>query len=199
MNKFKELRKSKKITQNQLSKDLGVNQATISKWESDVSFPDYSTLIKIAKYYKVSIDYLLNDNNNENQHQGGIKIPVLGVIPAGIPIEAIEDIIDYEDISYALSKTGNFFALKVKGDSMSPQIEEDDILIIKQQEDAQSGEVCVIMLGNDATVKRIKKDVNGIWLIPNNPSHQPMFFNNSEISSLPLKILGKAVEARRHL
>lgn len=198
MNKFKELRKAKKITQNELSKALGVNQATISKWEIGNSFPDYQTLIKLSKFYKVTIDYLLNENN-EPKHEVGKKIPVLGIIPAGVPIEAIEDIIDYEEISYSLSKTGTFFALKVRGDSMSPQIEEDDILIIKQQEDAESGEICVVMVGNDATVKRIKKEPNGIWLIPNNPSHRTMFFTKSDVLTLPLKILGKAVETRRHL
>ena len=98
-----------------------------------------------------------------------------------------------------MSRTGNFFALKVRGDSMSPQIEENDILIIKQQEDAENGEICVVMVGSEATVKRIKKENNGMWLIPNNPSFSPMFFTNDEISSLPLKILGKAVETRRHL
>lgn len=196
MNKFKELRKSKKITQIELSRHLGVNQATISKWENDSSFPDYPTLIKIAKFYNVSTDYLIGDNDNYSESK---KIPVLGVIPAGIPIEAIEDIIDYEEISRSLSKTGTFFALKVKGNSMSPQIEENDILIIKQQEDAENGEICAVMVGNDATVKRIRKEPNGIWLIPNNPSFRAMFFNNAEISSLPIKILGKAIESRRHL
>ena len=195
MNKFKKLRKDLNITQSELSKALCVNQATISKWESGTSFPDYQTLVKIAKYYKVSTDYLLD----EESHSAAKKIPVLGISPAGIPIEAVENIIDYEEISYSLSKTGNFFALKVRGDSMSPQIEENDILIIKQQEDAENGAICVVMVGSEATVKRIKKESGGMWLIPENPSFRPMFFTNDEIASLPLKILGKAVETRRHL
>ena len=196
MNKFKNLRKSKNITQQDLSIALNVKQSTISKWENGSSFPDYPTLINLAKYFQVSIDYLL-DNKEENKTVE--KIPLLGVIPAGVPIEAIENVIDYEEISYSLSRTGKFFALKVKGNSMSPQIEENDILIIKQQENAENGEICVIMIGNEATVKKIKREPNGIWLIPNNPSYKTMFFNNFDIENLPIKILGKALEVRRRL
>ena len=196
MNKFKSLRKSHKITQVELSKLLGVNQATISKWEIDASLPDYETLLKLAKFYNVSTDYLLD--KAEETPLTSVKIPVLGIIPAGIPIEAIEDVIGYEEISSSLARSGNFFALKVRGDSMSPIIEEDDILIVKQQEDAINNDICVVMVGSDATVKKIKKENNGLWLIPNNPSHKPMFFSNNEIVSLPVKIIGKAVESRRH-
>ena len=67
------------------------------------------------------------------------KIPVLGRVAAGIPINAITEIIDTEEISEELAKTGDFFALKIKGDSMEPRIVDGDVVIVKQQEDAENG------------------------------------------------------------
>lgn len=87
------------------------------------------------------------------------KIPVLGVIPAGTPIEAVEDILDYEDISEDMARRGNYFALKVRGDSMLPTVKDGDVVIVRQQEDAESGQICVVMInGYDATLKEIKKN-----------------------------------------
>ena len=196
MNKLKELRKSKKITLDKLSKLVNIAPNTISQYENDKREASYETLAILSKFYNVSIDYILNNQQKEKKH--GVKIPVLGVIPAGIPIEAIEDILDYEEISEDLASTGEFFALKVKGDSMSPQILENDIVIIRQQPDADSGDVCVVFVnGYDATLKRIKKERIGITLLPNNPAYSPMFYTNKEIEELPVRILGKAIEIRR--
>lgn len=130
----------------------------------------------------------------------GKRIPVLGAIPAGIPIEAVEEILDYEEITEDMAKTGEFFALKVKGDSMAPTINDGDIVIVKKQDDADSGKVCVVMVnGDDATLKRIKKEPNGLWLNPDNSysEFKPTFYTNSEVENKPVRILGVIVELRR--
>ena len=140
--------------------------------------------------------------NGNIQKQKGIKIPVLGVIPAGIPIEAIEDILDYEEISEDMASRGEYFALKVKGVSMHPIINDGDVVIVKQQDDADSGKICVVMInGFDATLKRIKKEPNGIWILPENPysDFKPAFYTNQQIIDTPVRIIGVAVEIRRSL
>ncbi len=194
--KLKELRKLNKITQDKLAEKIGVARSTISMYEVGASEPDIQILTKLANFFNCSIDYLLG-NDKKSQ---GVKIPVLGVIPAGIPIEAVEDVLGYEEITPKLASTGEFFALKVKGDSMLPDIKNGDILIVRQQEDAENGDTCVIMVnGYDATVKKIKKMESGIMLIPNNSDFETMFFSNEEILSLPVRIIGKAIEIRRSL
>lgn len=116
---------------------------------------------------------------------------------AGIPIEAIEDIIDTEEITEEMAKTGSFFGLQIHGDSMEPRMCEGDVVIVRQQDDAESGDVVIAMVnGNDATCKRLRKYRDGIELISNNPSYEPMFFSKEEIENKPVKIIGKVVELR---
>ena len=154
------------------------------------------TLKKLANFFNVTTDYLLGKDIKDNNK--GVKIPVLGVVPAGVPIEAIEEILEYEEITPEMAKSGEYFGLKVKGDSMSPNILEGDVLIVRKQEDANSGDICVVMVnGDDATVKKIKKDPKGLTLIPNNPAYDVTYFTNEEIVSIPVRIIGKVVESRR--
>ena len=122
---------------------------------------------------------------------------MLGNVQAGIPIEAIEDIIGYEEISNEMAQSGDYFALRIRGDSMEPRMHEGDVVIVRKQDDAETGDVCVVMVnGDDATVKRIKKSPEGLFLIANNPAFEPMFFSNREIDELPVQVIGKVVELR---
>ena len=125
------------------------------------------------------------------------KIPVLGDVAAGIPIEAITDIVDYEELPISMASTGEYFGLRIKGASMEPRMREGDVVIVRKQDDVESGDVAVVMVnGDSATVKKIKKGPSGITLIPNNPVFDTMFYTNDEIQSLPVRILGKVVELR---
>lgn len=125
------------------------------------------------------------------------KIPVLGSVPAGIPIDAVEDIIDYEEIPEFLKDTGEFFGLRVKGSSMEPKISEGDVVIVRQQDTAETGDIVVAMInGNEATLKRLKKGPDGIILYPSNPAFDPMYFTNQQIAELPVRIIGKVIELR---
>lgn len=202
MNRYKELRKRRGLTQLEASKLLNVDQSTISKWEQDKAIPDIYTLNKISELYNVSIDYLLGKEATSKNNKKGVKIPLLGSIPAGIALEAIENILDYEEISEEQARTGEFFALKVKGESMEPTIHDGDVIIFRKQEDADSGKICVVMInGNDATLKEIKKEPNGLWVLPHNPNSEfkPTFYSNNDVEKIPVRILGVAVEIRRSL
>ncbi len=126
-----------------------------------------------------------------------VRIPVLGKVAAGIPISAVEDVLDYEDISDDMARTGSFFALKIKGDSMSPKIENGSIVIVRQQDDAESGDIVVALVnGDDAVCKKLVKTKGGISLVSINPSYDPMFFSAVEVEEIPVRIIGKVVEFR---
>lgn len=144
--------------------------------------------------------YELTDNRNNialTFKTIPLKIPVYADVAAGLPIEATENIVDYEEIDVAMAFTGEYFGLRVKGDSMEPRIREGDVLIVRKQEDADTGDIAIVMVnGDSATVKRIKKEPSGISLIPNNPAYDIMFYANEEIESKPVRIIGKVVELR---
>lgn len=129
----------------------------------------------------------------------GVRIPVLGRVVAGIPIEAVEEILDYEEITPELASTGEFFALQVRGDSMLPKLEEGDVVIVKKQEDVETGDIAIVLVnGDEATIKQIKKVDGGIMLYGFNPDvYEPHFYSNQQIEELPVRILGKVIESRR--
>ena len=136
-------------------------------------------------------------NVNTRRKKKGVTINVLGCVAAGIPIEAIEDIIDTEEISEEMAATGEYFGLKIHGNSMEPRIMDGDVVIVKRQDDAESGDIIIATInGDEATCKRLRKLRDGIELISNNPSYNPMFYDNREIIEKPVRILGKVVELR---
>jgi repressor LexA len=161
------------------------------------------TFQKLAKGLGVNesflVDLSLNKDteNTEQPKRKSVKIPVLGVIAAGVPIEAVEDIIDYEEITEELAARGEYFALRIQGDSMEPRIKEGDVVIVRRQPDVESGDVAVVYVnGYNATVKKITKHEEGISLIPFNTAYSPKFFTYKEMAELPIIIHGKVVELR---
>lgn len=199
MKTIKDLRHINQISQQKLANSIGVSRSTIAMWELGNSEPDNENLTKLANFFNVSVDYLLGQNGYPSlpHSTGGTWVPVLGRVAAGIPIEAIEDVEDYEEISPDMAKTGEFFALKIQGDSMEPKISNGDVVIVRQQPDCDNGDIAVVLVnGDEATVKRIKKSPEGIMLIPNNTSYEPMFYSNDDVKKLPVRIIGKVVELR---
>jgi repressor LexA len=204
MHVLKELRKQKGMRQADIAQKLGVGRTTYVKYENGDNEPSFEMLNKLSDLFGVSIDYLLGrDSGYEGSgapvptRPGSKWIPVLGKVAAGVPIEAVEDILDYEEISAQMAEAGDYFALQIKGDSMEPKISNGDVVIVRKQPDVESGETAVVLVnGNEATVKRIKKRPEGIMLIPTNPAYEPMFYSAVEVEKLPVVILGKVVELR---
>lgn len=197
MNRFREQRLLAGFkSQGDLAKHLFVNQTAVSQWERGVTIPSPPILLKLSQIYGVSTDYLLG-NDAPTETGKGIKIPVLGDVAAGVPIEAVENIVDYEEIDVALAATGEFFGLRVKGASMAPRILEGDVVIVRKQDDAETGDTAVVLVnGDSATVKKIKKMPEGIQLIPTNPAYDPMYYTAAEVEALPVRIIGRVVELR---
>ena len=189
-----------------VAEQLNKNRATIYRYESDyIENLPVSTLQPLAKVLKTTPAYLMgwddetSEASNENTNiKKGVKIPVLGKVAAGIPIEAIEDVLDWEEITEDVAKTGKFFALQIKGDSMSPKILEGDVVIVKQQSSADSGDIVIaIVNGFDGCCKKLIKNDVGITLQSLNPNYEPMVFTNKDVADKPVMIVGKVVELRR--
>lgn len=198
MNRIKELRVAAGLKQATLASFINVSQAALSGYETGKFEATTETYQQIANYFGVSLDYLLNHSNIRNSASTSFsKIPVLGDVAAGLPMMAEENIVDYEEIDPAMAASGELFGLRIKGSSMEPRIKEGDVVIIRKQEDVDTGDVAVVLVnGDSATVKRIKKEASGITLIPNNPAYDPKYYSNEDIQRLPVKIIGKVLELR---
>lgn len=197
--RIKSRREELGLTQQQLADRLGYkSKSAINKIELGVNDIAQKRIVDFAKALNTSIEYLLDmDKKDSEEKPQPVRIPVLGRIAAGIPLEMIEDVVDWEEIDAETAKLGPIFALKVEGHSMEPRILDGDVVIIHQQEDAESGDIVIASVnGDDATCKRLRKFKDGIELVPNNPAYAPMFFSNQEIVSKPVRIIGKVIELR---
>lgn len=197
MKRLKSLRQKHGLTQAELGEKLGVNQNTVSNWESGKRNADFPNLSKLAEIFNCTTDYLLEVSDVEKVSKKGVQIPVLGYVKAGIPIDRIEEIVDYEEISEDMAKNGEFFGLKVKGDSMEPRIREGDVVIVRKQPDISSGDIAIVCVGEDVvTIKEVSKSKNGLTLVPFNHTYKVMHFTSTEVRTLPVTIIGKVVELR---
>lgn len=200
---LREKREGRGYTQNKLALASGLNSATISRLEAGKVVPETATLVKLAKALRLPAEDLARAAGlampEESPKKKGVQIPVLGEIAAGIPLDAIEEVIDYEEIPASMAKTGDFLGLRIKGDSMAPHILDGDTVIIRQQADIESGEVAAVLINGDAaTCKKVVKQEGGILLIAYNAAvYQPHFYSNAEVKRLPITIIGKVVELRR--
>ncbi|WP_302484801.1 LexA family transcriptional regulator [uncultured Megasphaera sp.] len=196
--RIKEARKSAGLTQLELAKKTELSRSYIGDIEKDRYNPSVSTLQLIATATNTPLEDLLPSTKTVSPTGRGVRIPVLGRVVAGIPIEAVEEILDYEEITPELAATGEFFALKIRGHSMEPRMMEGDVVIVRRQDDVDSGDVAIVLVnGDEATVKRVKKQPEGITLIATNTSvYEPHFYSNKEIADLPVRILGRVVELR---
>lgn len=184
-------------TQSDIVNDLHITSSTVSDWVNGKKYPRMDKVQLLADYLGIWKSNLTEKIENQNMSGRGVSIPVVGKVIAGIPIDAIEEIIDYEEIDIKLASTGEFYGLQIKGDSMSPRFLEGDVVIVKKQNNIENGEIAIVLVnGNEATVKKIKKIDNGIMLIPLNNSYEPIFYNVDEINTLPVQIIGKVVELR---
>ena len=146
------------------------------------------------------LDTILSDLRKNKKTKSEVSIDQALTLDAEGNELHLEDIIGTEEIPEELAKTGDFFGLKIHGDSMEPRMFEGDVVIVRQQEDAESGDIVIAMVnGNDATCKRLLKYESGISLISLNQKYEPMMFTNEDILEKPVKIIGKVVELRGKL
>lgn len=201
------------LTKKELAQKVQVAESTIGRYEkgyiSKIKIPVLKSIadaLNVNPLYLIGrVDLINGENlkatsNRAHSTKNGAKIPVLGEVAAGIPIEEIEDIIDYEEIPESLAATGKFFGLKIKGNSMEPLIHDGSIVIVKSQPDCNSGDIAIVSIENEfGTCKKLIKSETGVQLVSLNPAFNPVFYTNKQVKNLPITIIGKVVEARLKL
>ena len=185
--------------------NIKFSKSHLSQYVNGKSNPDNEKIFLLSKIFGVTEAWLLGYDVsryktseeakvNEPQSSQGLQIPVLGTVAAGIPISAVEDILDYEEVPQSWESQGEFFGLRI----MEPRMESGDVVIVRQQSDANSGDTVIVLVnGDDATCKRLQKTENGIMLVSTNPKYPPMFYSDEDIRTKPVVILGKVVELRQ--
>lgn len=200
MIRIKEVRKSKKITAKELAVNVNVAESTMSLYENGKREPDYKTLLNIAQYLDVSVDYLLgkeSDATADYQLPSNVRpittkrFPMLGEIACGEPIFANENHEAYIDASADIQAD---FCLTAKGDSMiGARIHDGDVVFIKSQPMVNNGEIAAVIIDDEATLKRwyYYPEKGKLVLNPENPAYEPLVYVGEELNTI--RCLGKAV------
>ena len=199
MNRIKELRTSLGLSQTAFANLLHVHQTAVSQWETGKTIPDFGTAIRISEKFHISLDALfINQENNRNENR--LKIPAFGNRVVGMPCPDREEVLDYKKTFKKNSSQGRFFGMKITGDSMEPRICKGDIIIVRQQNDIDSGDIAIVLInGSVKTCKRVLKYKDGLSLIPLNPAYPPKFYTWAQVKEIPITIYGKAVGLRGKL
>lgn len=189
----------KKASQTDLANYLDVSVASVNYWCRGIKVPRMDKVDKMCKFFGVQRSDLMSEHRSSNPIVlPAVRIPVYGQIPAGIPLEAVENILDWEEISPEATADGSeYIALKVKGTSMYPKYMDGDVVIVRVQPDCESGQDAVVYVnGYDATLKKVLKKTDCIILQPLNSEYEPMVYDyNDELN--PVTILGVVKEIRR--
>lgn len=203
--RFKYLRNKKDLSQQELADLLGISKSSVNMYERGEREPGLETLELIADFFNVDMDYLLGksecpnkyayNQNNDNINYSNIfpvsvkRFPMLGNIACGKPIYAEED---HESYILANSNIKADFCLVAKGDSMiNARINDGDVVFIHSQPTVENGEIAAVIIGDEATLKRVYIKANVVTLVAENPKYEPMVYAGDELESI--RILGKAV------
>lgn len=185
------------MTQLELSKRLGVGTTSVYNWCNGLKTPRMDKVDAMCKIFHCKRSDLMEEPRPIKASTTAYTINVLGRVAAGIPINAVEEIIDTEEITEEMARTGEFFGLRISGHSMEPRICDGDVVIVRQQSDVEDGDIAIVLVnGSDGTCKRIKRYQDSLALLPLNPTYEPMVFSKQEVEALPVKIIGKVVELR---
>ena len=193
------------LKQTDLVERTKISKGSLSSYVSGRYAPKQNNIYLLAKALNVNVEWLMGADIpmtyfkevRSSDHNPAVRIPVLGRVAAGIPINAVEETIDWEEIPAEMAGSDEYFGLRIKGDSMSPRIMDGDTVIVRRQDDADTGDIVIaIVNGDDGVCKKLKKTDSGIMLISLNPAYDPMVFDHSDIDTIPVSIIGRVVELR---
>lgn len=196
--RLRSVRRSRGMTQEELAELVSISQKSIAAYERGIRDPGSDMVAKLADVLGVTTDYLLGIEA-ERGDSNGIRVPVFDSIRAGIPTEAIDDVIDWEEIPKAWTTGGKeYFAVRLSGDSMFPEYQDRDVVIFRRTQECETGDDCAVRInGTDATFKRVRLLDSGMVLQPLNPAYSPLMYTADQVRDLPVEIIGVGVELRR--
>ena len=177
------------LSVDEVAKRLGKNRATVYRYESnEIENLPLSILEPLAKVLGVDQAYLMGWEK-ELSDLNFKRIPLLGEIAAGEPILATEEYGNFVTIN---GDTQVDFCLKVKGDSMiNARICDGDLVFVRKQPCVDDGEIAVVLIDNEVTLKRVYQNGGGVILKPENSKYQPRFYTEKDFKDI--RILGKAI------
>lgn len=191
-----------KKTRNDVCRDLDIPYSTFTDWYNANIYPRIDKIQLLANYFGIQKSDLVENKDTEKTDILGnpvTSIPILGIVKAGYNYLAQENWIGTIDVESSLVGRGeDYFALRVKGDSMAPTFLEGDIVIIKKQNDCENNEYAVVIInGDEGTLKKVKKTDDGIVLQPLNPAYGPVMYTKDEIEKIPIIIVGVVKQLKR--
>ena len=197
MNKYRQLRKERNLSQANLAERLGVSQTAVSQWETDKNYPDINTIKQLADIYSVTTDYLLGVDSRRLKKDN--EIVVYTRVPAGVEWANIEERAGYEELGVKMLENGKtYVGFKVSDDEMAPVFLKDDVLIVEVRDNCEDGEIALVQVsGYDAEIKYVFMQPNGVLVQPLVPSKRGDFYANT--SKEKARILGVVRQVRRSL
>ncbi len=192
-------REGKELDQAKLSEKIGVVTRTLQRWEKGEQIPDGLALTRIAKATQVHPNWLLTGEGEmypspsqpENvftlpsaprRKSRLMELPLISAVPAGkvatmFHPDYVDNYVTVDDV-----KDPQAFALKVKGNSMAPRIEDGDVVVVSPQLEPHNGDICVIRVDGEDTLKKVKFEGNYIHLVPLNPEFEPLTVKRKDVN-----------------
>lgn len=211
--KYRQLCKSVGKSPSAVAIELGISKGTVSTWKNLGRTPQVAQLQKVADYFHITVDQLLEENKNApvakshesadwKQRVGATPCnvaqvaPLLGTVRAGLPMYAEENIEGY--IPIRQTDGAKYFWLNIRGDSMNAAgMNDGDQILVREQPEVENGEIAVVLVnGDEATVKTFRQEGNLVILTPrsSNPVHQPQVY---DLKKTPVQVLGRVIECRK--
>lgn len=174
-----------------IASSLGISKSTVSRWvNGETKNLKKETLDKLSKLLGINVSTVMAENSFYH------KKPILGIVKAGYNLFADENYEGFLYVSEEDHHRGDYF-LRVSGDSMlMAKIHDHDLIYVKQCQDVENGQIAVVMIGEEVTVKRVIKKTDFLILEAANPHYENKYFNKREIKELPVKIIGQVIYSR---
>nr|DAY77339.1 MAG TPA: Repressor protein CI [Caudoviricetes sp.] len=198
--KLRQAMEKAEMNATELSEKTGISKSAISRYLSGGYIAKQRNLLKLSRALHVDPKFLFSDAVEElDANLKVYRIPIVGKVVAGTPIDAIENITDYIRVTNPAAADGSYYALHVTGASMEPEMREGDLVIVHKQDYFDSGDICIVLVnGNEATVKKVIKSDQGLTLIGFNATvYPPHFYNARQVEELPVRVIGKVKQVRR--
>ncbi len=196
--KLKTLRKNNNMTQAQLGEKLNLDTSSITKYETGGSLPSIDIIKKISKIFNISIDYLLENeiDSNVKDVNNFTRVSVIGTVKAGVDGIATYEYLGEEKAVNINGELDDYKYLRVRGESMAPQIQENDLALVRLQPDVESGDLAVVIIDSEeGVIKKIQKGKNSISLISFNQNYETRVFVGNEMERI--SIFGKVIKIER--